>query len=135
MPRPHRAKPTGRILALTCLALLLQACARPGGEGSEPAPAPPSGETVTLMTFNVENLFDSVRSGDRPEWLQKELKNELKGWTTTVLDKKVAQLSSIINGMNGAIQAGTVTYDFERLMEGATLVSCSGFGEAVISHM
>ena len=40
-------------------ALLLQACARPGGEGSEPAPAPPSGETVTLMTFNVENLFDS----------------------------------------------------------------------------
>jgi isocitrate dehydrogenase len=41
----------------------------------------------------------------------------------------------IIDGMNGAIQAGTVTYDFERLMEGATLVSCSGFGEAVISHM
>jgi hypothetical protein len=28
--------------------------------------------------------------------------------------------------MNGAIQNGTVTYDFERLMEGATLVSCSG---------
>ena len=41
----------------------------------------------------------------------------------------------IIKGMNGAIQAKTVTYDFERLMEGATLVSCSGFGEAVIAHM
>ena len=41
----------------------------------------------------------------------------------------------IINGMNGAIQAKTVTYDFERLMDGATLVSCSEFGEAVISHM
>ena len=41
----------------------------------------------------------------------------------------------IINGMNGAIQAGTVTYDFERLMEGATLVSCSGFGDALIEHM
>ena len=41
----------------------------------------------------------------------------------------------IIDGMNGAIQAKTVTYDFERLMEGATLVSCSAFGEAVISHM
>jgi isocitrate dehydrogenase len=38
----------------------------------------------------------------------------------------------IIDGMNGAIQAGTVTYDFERLMEGATLVSCSGFGEKII---
>lgn len=41
----------------------------------------------------------------------------------------------IIDGMNGAIQAGTVTYDFERLMDGATLVSCSGFGKAVIEHM
>jgi isocitrate dehydrogenase len=41
----------------------------------------------------------------------------------------------IIDGMNGAIQAGTVTYDFERLMDGAKLVSCSGFGEAVIEHM
>ena len=41
----------------------------------------------------------------------------------------------IIDGMNGAIQAKTVTYDFERLMEGATLVSCSAFGEAVVAHM
>jgi len=41
----------------------------------------------------------------------------------------------IIKGMNGAIQAGTVTYDFERLMDGATLVSCSGFGKALIAHM
>lgn len=41
----------------------------------------------------------------------------------------------IINGMNGAIQAKTVTYDFERLMEGATLVSCSEFGQAIIKHM
>ena len=41
----------------------------------------------------------------------------------------------IIDGMNGAIQAKTVTYDFERLMDGATLVSCSAFGEAVVAHM
>mgnify|MGYP003325964379 FL=1 len=41
----------------------------------------------------------------------------------------------IIDGMNGAIQAKTVTYDFERLMDGATLVSCSAFGDAVSSHM
>ncbi|EED32910.1 isocitrate dehydrogenase, NADP-dependent [gamma proteobacterium NOR5-3] len=41
----------------------------------------------------------------------------------------------IIDGMNGAIQNGTVTYDFERLMEGATLVSCSGFGEKIIESM
>ena len=41
----------------------------------------------------------------------------------------------VIDGMNGAIQARTVTYDFERLMEGATLVSCSDFGKSIISHM
>jgi isocitrate dehydrogenase len=41
----------------------------------------------------------------------------------------------IIDGMNGAIQKRTVTYDFERLMEGATLLSCSGFGQAIIDSM
>lgn len=41
----------------------------------------------------------------------------------------------IIKGMDGAIEAKTVTYDFERGMEGAQLVSSSGFGDAVISHM
>ena len=41
----------------------------------------------------------------------------------------------IIKGTNGAIGAKTVTYDFERLMEDATLVSSSGFGDAIISHM
>ncbi|MEO0437823.1 MAG: NADP-dependent isocitrate dehydrogenase [Pseudomonadota bacterium] len=42
---------------------------------------------------------------------------------------------NVINGMNGAIQGRTVTYDFERLMDDATLVSCSGFGEKVIEAM
>jgi isocitrate dehydrogenase len=41
----------------------------------------------------------------------------------------------IVKGMNGAIGARTVTYDFERLMEGATLVKCSEFGEAIVKHM
>ena len=41
----------------------------------------------------------------------------------------------IVKGMEGAISARTVTYDFERLMDDATLLSCSDFGEAVISHM
>ena len=49
------------------------------------------------------------------------------GWT------EAADL--IVKGMEGAISAGTVTYDFERLMDEATLLSCSGFGDAVISHM
>ncbi|MFN7036668.1 MAG: NADP-dependent isocitrate dehydrogenase [Bellilinea sp.] len=41
----------------------------------------------------------------------------------------------IIRGMEGAIRAKTVTYDFHRLMEGATLLKCSEFGDAVIAHM
>ncbi|MCF5042696.1 NADP-dependent isocitrate dehydrogenase [Pseudomonas sp. PA-7-1E] len=41
----------------------------------------------------------------------------------------------IIKGTNGAISAKTVTYDFERLMDGATLLSSSGFGDALIKHM
>jgi isocitrate dehydrogenase len=41
----------------------------------------------------------------------------------------------IIKGMEGAIAAKTVTYDFHRLMEGAKLLKCSEFGEAVVNHM
>ena len=41
----------------------------------------------------------------------------------------------IVSGMEGAISAKTVTYDFERLMDDAELLSCSAFGKAIISHM
>jgi len=40
----------------------------------------------------------------------------------------------IVNGVGAAIAAGTVTYDLARLMPSAKQVSCSGFGEAIISH-
>jgi isocitrate dehydrogenase len=49
------------------------------------------------------------------------------GWT------EAADL--IVKGMEGAISAQTVTYDFERLMDGATLLKCSEFGSAIIAHM
>ncbi|WP_080726879.1 isocitrate/isopropylmalate family dehydrogenase [Proteus mirabilis] len=49
------------------------------------------------------------------------------GWT------EAADL--IIKGMEGAIEAKTVTYDFERLMDGAKLLKCSEFGDAIIKHM
>lgn len=48
------------------------------------------------------------------------------GWT------EAADL--IIKGMNGAIAAKTVTYDFARAMTGATQVGSSEFGEAIIRH-
>ena len=41
----------------------------------------------------------------------------------------------IVKGMEGAISAKTVTYDFERLMDGALLLKCSEFGNALITHM
>ncbi len=41
----------------------------------------------------------------------------------------------IIKGMDGAIGAKTVTYDFARMMDGAKKVKCSEFGDAIISHM
>jgi isocitrate dehydrogenase len=49
------------------------------------------------------------------------------GWT------EVADM--IVKGMRGAIKAKTVTYDFERLMDGAKLLKCSEFGDAIINHM
>lgn len=41
----------------------------------------------------------------------------------------------IIKGIEGSIANKTVTYDFARLMEGATQISCSAFGEAMIAQM
>jgi isocitrate dehydrogenase len=49
------------------------------------------------------------------------------GWS------EAAQL--IDTGITGALQAKEVTYDFARLMEGSTEVSCSEFGDRIIAHM
>ncbi len=53
-----------------------------------------------IAFWNVENLFDVSTSNDRPEYLKKKLKNELKGWTAAVLKKKISQLVKIIVQMN-----------------------------------
>ena len=49
------------------------------------------------------------------------------GWTESA--------DLIVKGMEGAISSKKVTYDFERLMEDSTLLSCSDFGRAIVSHM
>jgi isocitrate dehydrogenase len=59
--------------------------------------------------------------------LSGEMMLRYMGWT------EAADL--ILKGMDGAIQARTVTYDFARQMQGATEVSCSKFGDAIIAHM
>jgi isocitrate dehydrogenase len=90
------------------------------------------------------NLSDSVAMfeathGTAPKYAGKDMVNPSSlilsaemmlrhlGWT------EAADL--IIKGVEGAIAAKTVTYDLERLMEGATKLSCSGFGEALIAKM
>ena len=63
----------------------------------------------------------------RDRILSAEMMLRHMGWT------EAADL--IVKGMEGAISSKTVTYDFERLMDDATLLSCSDFGNAVVSHM
>jgi isocitrate dehydrogenase len=59
--------------------------------------------------------------------LSGEMMFRYMGWT------EVADL--IVKGMEGAIAAKTVTYDFARLMDNPTEVKCSEFGNAIIKHM
>ncbi len=59
--------------------------------------------------------------------LSGEMMLRYMGWT------EAADL--IVKGISGAIEARTVTYDFERLMDGATKLKCSEFGDAIINHM
>ncbi|HEX4084635.1 MAG TPA: NADP-dependent isocitrate dehydrogenase [Chthoniobacteraceae bacterium] len=59
--------------------------------------------------------------------LSGEMMFRFMGW------KEVAD--SILKGLNGAIASKRVTYDFARLMEGATEIKCSEFGDNIIAHM
>ena len=68
---------------------------------------------------------DKVNPGS--QILSAEMMLRHMGWT------EAADL--IVSGMEGAISAKSVTYDFERLMDDAELLSCSAFGKAIISHM
>jgi isocitrate dehydrogenase len=59
--------------------------------------------------------------------LSGEMMLRYMGWT------EAADL--IITGLESAIAAKTVTYDFERQMDGAKLLKCSEFGDAIVEHM
>ncbi|MGC3959066.1 MAG: NADP-dependent isocitrate dehydrogenase [Verrucomicrobiota bacterium] len=59
--------------------------------------------------------------------LSGEMMLRYMGWT------EAADL--ILKGLNGAIGSKKVTYDFARLMEGATEIKCSAFGDNMIAHM
>lgn len=59
--------------------------------------------------------------------LSGEMMLRYMGW------KEAADL--VLKGMDGAIGSKRVTYDFHRLMDGATLLKCSEFGDELIKNM
>ncbi|MFV2068533.1 MAG: NADP-dependent isocitrate dehydrogenase [Pirellulales bacterium] len=87
-----------------------------------------SGHAIFEATHGTAPKYagqDKVNPGSLT--LSGEMMLRYLGWT------EAADL--VTTGLKGAIAARTVTYDFERLMEGATLLKCSEFGEAIIRHM
>ncbi len=102
--------------------------AQVGGIGI--APGANLGETVALFeaTHGTAPKYagqDKVNPGSLI--LSAEMMLRHLGW--------VEAADLIVTAMSAAISAKTVTYDFERLMEGATLCSCSQFGDELIKHI
>ena len=102
--------------------------AQVGGIGI--APGANIGDTVALFeaTHGTAPKYagqDKVNPGSLI--LSAEMMLRHMGW------REAADL--IVQGMEGAISEATVTYDFERLMTGATLLKCSEFGAAVVAKM
>lgn len=56
--------------------------------------------TLHIAFWNLENLFAPQNFPDREPWLAKAMASDLKGWTKSLFNKKIAQLSSIIRQMN-----------------------------------
>jgi isocitrate dehydrogenase len=104
--------------------------AQVGGIGIAP------GGNINYATGHA--VFEATH-GTAPKYADKDMVNpgsvilsgemmfNYMGW------REAAQL--IVKGMEAAIAAKTVTYDFHRLMEGATLLRCSEFGEAIVKNM
>jgi isocitrate dehydrogenase len=104
--------------------------AQVGGIGIAP------GGNINYVTGHA--IFEATH-GTAPKYADKDMVNpgsvtlsgemmlRHMGWT------EAADL--VVKGLNGAIGAKTVTYDFHRLMDGAKKLKCSEFGSAVIAHM
>jgi isocitrate dehydrogenase len=102
--------------------------AQVGGIGI--APGANIGDTIALFeaTHGTAPKYtgqDKVNPGSLI--LSAEMMLRHMGW------REAADL--IVKGCEGAISEKTVTYDFERLMSGATLLKCSEFGDAMIAKM
>jgi isocitrate dehydrogenase len=91
------------------------------------------------INYNTGHAIFEATHGTAPKYAGKDVVNpsslilsgemmlRYMGWTEAA--------DRIISGISGAIAAKTVTYDLHRLMEGATKVKTSEFGDAIIEHM
>jgi isocitrate dehydrogenase len=108
---------------------LSDACAaQVGGLGMAPGANIGDGYAIFEATHGTAPKYadqDKVNPGSVV--LSGEMMLRHMGW--------VEAADRVLRGMNGAIGSKRVTYDFARLMEGATEIKCSAFGDNVISHM
>jgi len=91
------------------------------------------------INYNSGHAIFEATHGTAPKYAGKDMVNpssvilsgvmmlEHIGW------QEAADL--IVKGIEGAIMAKKVTYDFHRLMDNATKVSCSGFGKEIVNYM
>jgi isocitrate dehydrogenase len=91
------------------------------------------------INYDTGHAIFEATHGTAPKYANKDVVNpsslllsgemmlRYMGWTEAA--------DRILQGMAGAIAAKTVTYDFHRLMEGATKLKTSEFGDAIIQHM
>jgi len=91
------------------------------------------------INYETGHAIFEATHGTAPKYAGKDMVNpgsvilsgammfEYMGWTEAA--------SLIIKGLQSAIKAKRVTYDFERLMEGATKLKCSEFGEEIVKNM
>jgi len=91
------------------------------------------------INYNSGHAIFEATHGTAPKYADKDMVNPssvvLSGEMMLRYMGWVEAADLILKGINGAIAAKTVTYDFHRLMEGATKLSTSEFGDAVIEHM
>ena len=91
------------------------------------------------INYNTGHAIFEATHGTAPKYAGKDMVNPSSVILSGVMMlehlnwHEAAKL--IENGIKGAINNKTVTYDFHRLMDEATKVSCSGFGEAIIANM
>ncbi|MFM7208881.1 MAG: isocitrate/isopropylmalate family dehydrogenase, partial [Verrucomicrobiota bacterium] len=104
--------------------------AQVGGIGIAP------GGNINYLTGHA--IFEATH-GTAPKYANKDVVNPgsvvLSGEMMLRYMGWVEAADLILKGLNGAIGAGRVTYDFARQMQGAQEIKCSAFGDAIIAAM